>query len=472
MPAGGTTTVVRESGGGAEGAEECERDVIIRQQVSSWRDAKFRNILLLGFAFMVLFSAFQTCGVIQTIVLKSYFGDDASTLGYTSLAILYATLGVANWFSPFIVSLIGPKWGMIAGGLCYSLFIAIFLKPFYGTLYAGSVLVGVGAAVLWTAQGMFLTVNSDKQTMARNSGLFWALFQSSYVIGNLFFFLYLRGQEDITDGSRMVIYTVLLSMSVVGVGIMLFFKYPVVGHIAEESVLPVRDGNEPPPSRSPIQSIVDAFRMLKGKDMLLLSITFAYTGLHQTFFSGVYGTSLGYTTDFGIIRKSILGLAGVAIGVGQITGGLAFGILGKKTIRYGRDPIVLFGYLIHLIAFFLIFLNIPGDAPLRESTLQAYMTPNIYLGIFCCFLLGLGDASFNTQVYSLLGGIYRTNSASAFALFKFVQSVCAALAFAYSSLLVLEFQLLILVVAGLLGTFCFSFVEWRHAADGVETKEV
>jgi hypothetical protein len=42
-----------------------EQHAEIQQQVSAWKNTKFRNIILLGFSFMVLFSAFQTCGVIQ-----------------------------------------------------------------------------------------------------------------------------------------------------------------------------------------------------------------------------------------------------------------------------------------------------------------------------------------------------------------------------------------------------------------------
>lgn len=52
-------------------------DVEIRQQVSTWRDTKFRNVILLGFSFMVLFSAFQTCGVIQvknSMVAECFLG--------------------------------------------------------------------------------------------------------------------------------------------------------------------------------------------------------------------------------------------------------------------------------------------------------------------------------------------------------------------------------------------------------------
>ena len=44
-----------------------------------------------------------------------------------------------------------------------------------------------------------------------------------------------------------------------------------------------------------------------------------------------------------------------------------FGIFGKKTNKYGRDPIVLFGFILHLITYFLIFLNVPDEAPLKVT---------------------------------------------------------------------------------------------------------
>jgi hypothetical protein len=50
-----------------------------------------------------------------------------------------------------------------------------------------------------------------------------------------------------------------------------------------------------------------------------------------------------------------------------ISGGAFFGILGSRTIRWGRDPIVVFGFLIHAISFFLIFLNLPNSAPFGDT---------------------------------------------------------------------------------------------------------
>lgn len=104
-----------------------------------------------------------------------------------------------------------------------------------------------------------------------------------------------------------------------------------------------------------------------------------------------------------------------------IPGGALFGILGNKTTRWGRDPIVIMGYLIHLSSFFLIFINLPNAAPFGDTNDVSYINPSPYLAMLCSFLLGFGDACFNTQIYSILGGNYSDKSTSAFALFKFTQ---------------------------------------------------
>ena len=90
--------------------------------------------------------------------------------------------------------------------------------------------------------------------------------------------------------------------------------------------------------------------------------------------------------------------------------------------------------------------------------------------VLSAFLLGFGDSSFNTQIYSALGTLYANDSAPAFALFKFVQSVAAAAAFGYGTVLTLKYQLLILVVAALAGTLSFLVVERtnRHSRESEE----
>lgn len=95
--------------------------------------------------------------------------------------------------------------------------------------------------------------------------------------------------------------------------------------------------------------------------MFLLCFTFIYTGIELAFFSSVYGTVVGNTKSLDAEgnSKKYMGLSGMMIGVGEITGGLVFGILSAKTSRFGRDPIVIFGFLVHISCYFLIFINFP-----------------------------------------------------------------------------------------------------------------
>uniref|UniRef100_H2YJY7 UNC93-like protein MFSD11 n=1 Tax=Ciona savignyi TaxID=51511 RepID=H2YJY7_CIOSA len=383
---------------------------------------KFYNVIVLGFAFMLMFTGFQTCGMVEQTVLKSYRNDSIvnGTVtyngdGYTSLAIIYVVFAFANWLAPSVVSVLGNKFSMVAGGITYTLYLSSFIKPITATLYIGSVLIGFGAA--------------DKQ--------------------------------------RIPLYIGLTSVCALGTALLLILRsHPIqkleVGDPEEDQ--PSEEEEETSDEAAMLNDSLDVTHRLSWKlfltrDMMILSITFFYTGLELTFFSGVYSTCVGATERFGEDSDKLVGLTGIMIGVGEILGGALFGIFGKKTIRYGRDPIVLMGGAIHMVTFLLIFLNIPDLAPLNKTPDSAYITPNTYLAVACGFLLGFADACFNTQCYSIIGTSYPDNSAPAFALFKFEQSLAAAIGFAYSSHLVLKWQLLILVIFAVAGVVAFFVVE-------------
>lgn len=83
--------------------------------------------------------------------------------------------------------------------------------------------------------------------------------------------------------------------------------------------------------------------------------------------------------------------------------------------------------------------------------------------MLCGFLLGFGDACFNTQIISLIGCVYTDDSnytSSAFALYKFTQSIAASISFLYSiANIPLYAHLLILVIFSVLGSISFVMVE-------------
>ncbi|NXC06809.1 MFS11 protein, partial [Orthonyx spaldingii] len=431
---------------------------------------KLFNIIILGVSFMFIFTAFQTCGNIAQTVITNLNNTDFHGSGYTSMAIIYGVLSASNLISPSVVAIVGPQFSMVVSGMFYSLYIAVFIQPATWAFYTASVLIGIAAAVLWTAQGNCLTVNSDENTIGRNSGVFWALLQFSLFFGNLYIYFAWQGKTHISESDRRTVFIALTVISLVGT--VLFFLI----RKQEDTKAPGDDDStneilgESSSAGNKMMRAVAAFKksitLSFTKEMLLLSVTTAYTGLVLTFFSGVYGTCIGAVNRFGSEEKSLIGLSGIFIGVGEILGGGIFGLLSKKS-RSGRNPVVMLGILVHFTAFYLIFFNMPNDAPIApmEGTDQvAYMIPSKEVAMLCSFLLGLGDSCFNTQLLSILGFLYAEDSAPAFAIFKFVQSICAAVAYFYSNYLLLQWQLLIMVLVGFFGTITFFTVEWGAAA--------
>uniref|UniRef100_A0A8D0CD75 UNC93-like protein MFSD11 n=1 Tax=Scleropages formosus TaxID=113540 RepID=A0A8D0CD75_SCLFO len=434
------------------------------------------NIIVLGFGFMFMFTAFQTCGNVEQTVIKSFNSSEFHGSGYTSMAIIYGVFSASNLIAPSVVTVIGPQLSMFISGLLYSGYIAVFIHPFTWSFYTASVVVGIAAAVLWTAQGNLLTINSTDATIGRNSGIFWALLQCSLFFGNIYIYFAWHQKLHISDKDRQTVFISLTIISLVGTFLFFLIQRPEpettssdpTSLEASESLLPA-DSNE---ANSVLASVKPySVRLSVTKEMLLLSTSIAYTGLELTFYSGVYGTCIGAMTLFGDDAKGLIGLSGIFIGIGEILGGGVFGLLNKCN-QYGRNPVVLLGLLTHFLAFYLIFLNIASDAPIapEEGTqLQAYITPSIEVALLCSFLLGLGDSCFNTQLLSIVGYMFREDSAPAFAVFKFVQSITAAVAFFYSNYLLLHWQLLIMALVGFLGTITFFAAELLVAAGRRDT---
>ena len=79
--------------------------------------------------------------------------------------------------------------------------------------------------------------------------------------------------------------------------------------------------------------------------------------------------------------------------------------------------------------------------------------------MFASFLVGIGDACYNTQIYVILGNLYSDNSAPAFAVFSFGQCGLSAISFVYSSYMLLNWQLLVLAIFSVLGTISFVVVD-------------
>lgn len=121
------------------------------------------------------------------------------------MAIIYGVFSASNLIAPSVVAVIGPQLSMFFCGLAYSGYIAMFIQPFTWSFYAASVVVGIAAAILWTAQGNLLTINSTDVTIGRNYGIFWSLLQFSFLFGNMYIYFAWHGHVHISGMSSVLV---------------------------------------------------------------------------------------------------------------------------------------------------------------------------------------------------------------------------------------------------------------------------
>ena len=136
---------------------------------------------------------------------------------------------------------------------------------------------------------------------------------------------------------------------------------------------------------------------------------------------------------------------------------------------YIRDPIVVLGFVLHIAAFGIVFLNLPADAPFGNTDALGHIRSNPTLAVTTSFLLGFGDACFNTQSYAILGRLFEKESAAAFTIYNFFKTAFAGVGFFYSSYLLLTYQLAILVTFCTAATVLFCFVEHRYRGSKIPT---
>ncbi|CAJ0583833.1 unnamed protein product, partial [Mesorhabditis spiculigera] len=446
-------------------------------------------ILQLGLAFLLIFAAFNSQGFIEIAVLRSISQNPGSGIsansGYYSMSVIYFVFTFCNLLAPPVISRLGPKLSMILGAACYALFLAGFLQLSAWLLYSLSALLGMGAALIWTANGVYLVRFSREGKMARNSAIMWTMLQTSLVVGAIFLAIVLH-ESDLVSSFRFV-YAIFTGICVAGIIVLIALPSSPESIIFDEEraelidneILPGDAEQQRPPSRNVAdistmtlaEEFGQTFALVRTPKMAMLIALFLFSGIESSFYAGVYTACLSAFKHLSDTYNALIAYAVLAMGAGQIVGGLWFGLGAKTPSKFGRTGVVMFGIALHFTAYFLCFLNLPMTAPLGDTTETGYVEPSLVTALITAFMLGLADSALHTQLYTMLGGIYKDElSSAAFALFKFFQSLASCAAFYYGSVLLLHWQLLILVIFGAAGAVAF-FTVHAWASQEIQTLE-
>lgn len=420
-------------------------------------DIKLFNIILLGICFMILFSAELAALNMQKTILSSIHDEKPSfnVEGYFVHGITYSLYATTLWLAPSVVCLTGPRMGMFIAGLGYTFYLLAFRIEEEWAMYSAGVVMGMSSAILWTAEGKYLILNSTPDTTSRNIGIFWFFYSSSEFYGNLIMYFQLEGKKFMDLETRRLLVYAMTGLASVSLCLFLLLR-PVN---KEET----RYTTKAP--TGPLEALKRTWQIFTTNDMRVLSVTACYVGIAQAFAFGVYSPSVGFTLRFGNNAKQLVALSGIFLGAGEmICGGVQVLFSSSiKKYRYGRSIIITIGLLFQICGFIGAYINLPNNSVFGNTNDEAYIQNSIFLAITCSLLLGLADCCLNTQMYSLLAAMHPENSSQTCALYKFTKAVVKATSFYSSNHLGLYTHIHILLPSSLCGITAFYIIDRKTA---------
>ncbi|XP_031535741.1 protein unc-93 homolog A isoform X1 [Vicugna pacos] len=428
-------------------------------------DRSLRNVLVVSLGFLLLFTAY---GGLQNLQSSLY---SEAGLGVAALSTLYCGMLLSSMFlPPVLIQKLGCKWTIVTSMCCY---VAFSLGNFYAswyTLVPTSVLLGLGAAPLWSAQGTYLTImgnahaekagKAGKDVVNQYFGIFFLIFQSSGVWGNLISSLVFgqtpthgavpeeqllscgasdclmatASSNSTSHPSQELIYTLLgiyTGSGVLAVLLTAVLLEPVKG--AQRT----REGKERAPRTW--SALLSTFKLFRDKRLRLLVLLPLYSGFEQAFLAGDYTRSYA-TCALGIQYVGYVMICFAAVNA------LCSLLYGKLAAHTGRTALFALGAATHLSCILALLLWRP-----HPSQLAVFF---VLSGLW-----GVADAVWQTQNNALYGVLFEDNKEAAFANYRLWEALGFVIAFGYSSFLCVSVKLYILLGVLSLAMVAYGVVE-------------
>lgn len=431
-------------------------------------DRHLKNILVVSFGFLLLFTAF---GGLQS--LQSSLNADQG-LGVASLSIIYGALIISSMFvPPIVIKKIGCKWTIVASMCCYITYSLGNFYPSWYTLIPTSVILGFGGAPLWAAKCTFLTVSGNryaekvgkvgKDIVNQYFGLFFLIFQSSGVWGNLIsslifgqtpdagynavlpnythcgandcpYIVNIANSTSSKQPTRSLIYTLLGIYTGSGVLAVL-----LVSVFLENINLKKEEDKEDIEDEPFWMKILETLRHLKDKRQCLLIPLTMWSGFEQGFLAGDYTKSY-VTCSLGI---HLVGYVMICFAATNAICSILFGKLSQYTGR-----IFLFSFA--AATNFAVIIALLLWEPHQNELAMFFIFPALW---------GMADAIWQTQTNSLYGLLFDDHKEAGFANYRLWESMGFVIAYGYSTFLCVSVKLYILLAVLAVGMLLYACVE-------------
>lgn len=438
----------------------------------------FKNVLVLSFGFMFLFTAFQSMANLQTSLNK----EDG--VGAWSLSAIYAALIVSCMFLPkFIIARIGCKWTVPVCMIGYAMYMGANFYAVIWLMTVAGVILGFGAAPMWSAKCTYLTQlgvwyakmtkQSEDAIINRFFGFFFMMFQTSQIWGNLisssvfsskpenFSDVIHRNSDELAicgadfcpdyainnpsfEQPKEKVYIVCgiyLGCAIVAMIIVSLFLDPIT-----------LDKGSATDRGLSVELLIATFKHLFSSpaQFLLIPLT-VYSGVEQAFVGG----------DF---TKSYISCT---LGIWNI---------GYVMICYGVTDAVcsfLFGRLVQYVGhipFFILATVVHGGLQIVLLLWEPTQDKVVIFYVIAAFW-GMGDAVIQTQINALYGALFTENTEAAFANYRLWESVGFVMTYGYNDSLCTNSKLYICLAflgSGMLGYTVVEIMERRKKSATAE----
>ncbi|GAB6027705.1 Protein unc-93 A [Chamberlinius hualienensis] len=435
-----------------------------------------KNLLAISIGFLLNFTALSALSNIQSSL------NSDQGLGTASLSVIYAALVLSCMFVPStVIKRLGCKWTIPISMVFYTFYMAANFYPTWYTMIPASILMGFGAAPLWSAKCTYLTEIGHQYSklvgetaevlIVRFFGVFFMFFQTSQIWGNLASSLVLAPTTTtnatkpwlapeqlrtcgarycneelgvakmLINGTMQVISTrpelsqvyllcgICLICSIIAIIVTSVFVNPLQRTFTKQSDL------------SGVKLMMATFRHLRnGKQLLLIPITI-FSGVEQAFITSDF-TKAFVSCSLGIHNVGFVMICGGAVD------SICSFVFGPVVKYIGRLPIYLFGAAINL-ALAITMLNWQPD-------------PNMPIVLFVIAgLWGMADAIWQTQINAFYGVLFSNNSEAGFSNYRLWESLGFIIGFAWSSYLCVYIKLYCIIAILCVGILGYVLVEMK-----------
>lgn len=427
-----------------------------------------KNIIIISIAFTFLFTAYNSMANLQSSINQ--------TVGTASLTTIYVALVVSCCFLPsLLIKVLKTKYTMAICMLGYSSYIAAQFYPTLATMVPTAILLGLGAAPMWSAKCSYLTqvgtkyaelTGQDKEVViTRYFGIFFLFFQSTQVWGNLISSTVLSaGTDELnktdeelnmcgynfcladqnTTGSddgipkwqRYTMASIYLVCALLSSVIIVLLVDPLRRFVGKEKEVAATEG------KSAFQLLSATFNHMRHPYQLLIIPLTIWSGVEQGFFQGDF-TAAYVSCGLGV---HMVGYVMICYGVCDALCSVSFSTLVKLV---GRVPVFTMGALIN----FGVTTTLIYWGPRPDDTAIFFVLAGLW---------GISDAIWQTQINAFYGVIFPGKAEAAFSNYRLWESVGFIITFACSTTLCIYSKIAIVLAflsVGIVGYFSIEIID-------------